>query len=677
MREKQPLPFSSVFVINLRRCTKRWASAKGQLERSGVKEVTRWEAFDGEKLDDVVIGRLQREGVLSTDLGHFSESARKGEIGCALSHAALLEHIAEKKIPRALILEDDFEIPGPVGTWSDRIGAAFADLPSDFDVWFLFRCFDVRRKAKRITPRTVIPFTPLCATAYCVTPRGAGKLLRAAKPLRKAIDRTYVEDMVRKRRAVVFAASPPLVLPGGHRSIINAENTDKAWIDGGVNRPPEYWPDHFKEGKNPFARFVYLTAPWVGRLSRKRIVSREDPPLRPMTPKRAAKDDAPKTGHVPRSSYERPPITFCMINRNGEQHFPMTLPALGEAISPSDELLLVDNASTDRSAEIFRSEFPRAKVISLPSNGGPAAARNAGFRAAANDGILFLDNDIALRPGTADRLHRSLHGDRHVLLTLPRVLYASSPDTIHFDGADSHFLGHMITRNTDCEVSTIPARTLPVGSMVSACFYIDRSRWNGGEPFDETFIFNYEDHDFGMRARAMGWTILCVPSAAVLHGDGTPGLSFRRGRPYPSRRVPHLLQGRWKVILKNYETRSLVLLFPALLLYEAILLFGSVMKGWSGVWWSSIRSVAEGRGRISNQRSALRSMRRAGDGTILRNGHIPLTKTIARSPVTAWMKPLIDLGFFLYGSAFLSFLSRRREEGSSGAGRWSVRKERT
>ena len=58
------------------------------------------------------------------------------------------------------------------------------------------------------------------------------------------------------------------------------------------------------------------------------------------------------------------------------------------------EIIFVDNASSDKSLEIVKEHFSAARVIQLPDNRGPGAARNAGFRAASNNLILFLDNDV-------------------------------------------------------------------------------------------------------------------------------------------------------------------------------------------------------------------------------------------------------------------------------------------
>ena len=65
------------------------------------------------------------------------------------------------------------------------------------------------------------------------------------------------------------------------------------------------------------------------------------------------------------------------------------------------KLLLVDDASTDGSPALARAlaaAEPRIRLLALPENGGPAAARNAGIRAARGRYIAFVDADDLWRP---------------------------------------------------------------------------------------------------------------------------------------------------------------------------------------------------------------------------------------------------------------------------------------
>jgi succinoglycan biosynthesis protein ExoO len=74
---------------------------------------------------------------------------------------------------------------------------------------------------------------------------------------------------------------------------------------------------------------------------------------------------------------------------------------------PPLEILVIDDCSTDDTAEVVRAlarEIPVLRLLSTPSNGGPAAARNVGLRAAKADWIALLDSDDAWKPGRLERL---------------------------------------------------------------------------------------------------------------------------------------------------------------------------------------------------------------------------------------------------------------------------------
>lgn len=82
------------------------------------------------------------------------------------------------------------------------------------------------------------------------------------------------------------------------------------------------------------------------------------------------------------------------------------------------ELLLVDDASTDGSGPLARAlaaADPRIRVLTLPENGGPAAARNAGIRAARGRYIAFLDADDLWRPQKLARQIGFMRAEGHAL----------------------------------------------------------------------------------------------------------------------------------------------------------------------------------------------------------------------------------------------------------------------
>ena len=236
--------FAATYIINLARSHARWETLQPVLEQMGAANPLRFEAVDGAALDSAALAHLQASGALAATTAGFDPHCAAAEIGCALSHAAVLREIVARDWPTALILEDDIALAPPPRKWAQRCSRALADLPPSWELFYLYRCFDVRHRCRRLTPRVVAPWSPLGGAAYAVTRSGARKLRDALTPLAGAVDRVY-SGLVQQRAIEAYAASPLLIHPGRHESIIRNNHPTKLWMENGVNRPPEYWPAEF------------------------------------------------------------------------------------------------------------------------------------------------------------------------------------------------------------------------------------------------------------------------------------------------------------------------------------------------------------------------------------------------------------------------------------------------
>lgn len=253
----------ATYVINLNRAATRWNAAQRTAASAGLRNVIRFPALDGQQLDERAITELQERGRLSHDLSAFDPACRDAEIGCAISHALVLEDILARGWRTALVLEDDVELTGSAHDWPARFRAAHADLPTGWELWYLHRCFDIRHRVRRISSRTVIPWSPQSGAAYAVTAHGAEILLAAISPLSRAVDLVYM-DVVKARRIASFAASPMLFDPalGDQPSQIRAHVSTSAWLEQGVNRPPEYWPARYLPHLGEPTTVTALLAEW-------------------------------------------------------------------------------------------------------------------------------------------------------------------------------------------------------------------------------------------------------------------------------------------------------------------------------------------------------------------------------------------------------------------------------
>lgn len=334
--------------------------------------------------------------------------------------------------------------------------------------------------------------------------------------------------------------------------------------------------------------------------------------------------------------------SVCVVNYNGEESLDRTLASVMAQGRLCAEVILVDNASTDRSLHIVESRFPGVRVIRLPENRGPAAARNAAIRNAESRHVLVMDNDVSLEPSCLETLALALSERPDAAVAMPRVLYAHDPDVVQYDGAGSHFLGLMTLQNPDTPLAAAPSEIRSIGSLVTAAFLLDRNCLDSGDPFDESFFIYLEDHDFAVRLRSRGWELLSVPNAHCYHGAGTEGLSIRRMGRYSASRVFYLIRNRWLFVLKNYSVRSLVLLAPILALYELSLFAVALKKGWLGEWLRALTSIAAGATTIARERRRTQKARSRPDRDLFEAGPIPFRAELTNSALERAARGFLD-----------------------------------
>src|SRR5579872_4352453 len=80
-----------------------------------------------------------------------------------------------------------------------------------------------------------------------------------------------------------------------------------------------------------------------------------------------------------------------------EKYLPSVIVAL--AGNTANEVIVVDNGSSDVSADFIRQKFPEVKLVALERNLGFGGGSNAGVRAAVNDIVVLLNSDMRVDPG--------------------------------------------------------------------------------------------------------------------------------------------------------------------------------------------------------------------------------------------------------------------------------------
>ena len=98
-----------------------------------------------------------------------------------------------------------------------------------------------------------------------------------------------------------------------------------------------------------------------------------------------------------------PLVTIIILNWNRKKCLKETLESLSDITYDNYEVVVVDNASTDRSQEMVRNYFPKYKLINLPTNVGCEQGFNVGIVNAQGEILVFLDNDAFLESNAIDQ----------------------------------------------------------------------------------------------------------------------------------------------------------------------------------------------------------------------------------------------------------------------------------
>jgi GT2 family glycosyltransferase len=260
--------------------------------------------------------------------------------------------------------------------------------------------------------------------------------------------------------------------------------------------------------------------------------------------------------------------SIIIVTFNSISLIPHCLDALLATIERNDEVLVVDNNSTDGTADLIRDRYPTVRLARLQTNVGFAAGCNHGARLATGACLLFLNPDTQPQPGSVSALVEHVQQNPNVLATA-KLLSTQAPGRVDTFGNDIHLSG-VTTRHLWGKDAQTISQDVELTAISGACFAIASAAFQTLGGFDERFFLYYEDIDLSLRARYAGYRCIGIASACVLH-EAHPVFSAAKAR--------YLERGRWWTLLKVCRLRTLIALLPTLLLAEGMTCAWAVREG--------------------------------------------------------------------------------------------------
>lgn len=271
-------------------------------------------------------------------------------------------------------------------------------------------------------------------------------------------------------------------------------------------------------------------------------------------------------------------VSVIVVSHN-EQHF------VGDCVAsvldqdyPRDqyEVIVVDNASGDRTPDIVRERFPEVRLVRSPVNLGLPAGMNEGLRHARAPRVVMLACDTVVPRGWLSALLRPMDDDPAVKVTHAPMVIPGDPgydEGVRARAFPPRAAYHEISWLGLIEPHWVPTGAAPIPTLhvagASAAFDTAILPELGGYMLDGDFFLDCDELDFGFRVNGLGYKVLAVPAAAYYHRH--PFNTKMKLTRRLTARLLRLQRNKTLSFYKNMHTLEFLACLP-------ILLFGGAFK---------------------------------------------------------------------------------------------------
>jgi N-acetylglucosaminyl-diphospho-decaprenol L-rhamnosyltransferase len=222
------------------------------------------------------------------------------------------------------------------------------------------------------------------------------------------------------------------------------------------------------------------------------------------------------------------------------------------ASEPNTEVIVLDNASNDGSADAVASTFPHVRLVRSDTNVGFAGGVNHAASLAIGRALLVLNPDARLEPGALALMLDWLAAHPRAGLVAPSLRYPdgrAQSAAFAFPGLVQTALDLFpVNRLMETRFNGRMGGASPrqVDCALGACMLIRRATWDEVGPLDTGYFMYVEEIDWCRRAKQRGWEIWTQPAAVAIHYGGAA----------TSQQPETMFAALWRSRLRYYERYS-------------------------------------------------------------------------------------------------------------------------
>ncbi|TFB12214.1 glycosyltransferase family 2 protein [Candidatus Marinimicrobia bacterium MT.SAG.3] len=216
-----------------------------------------------------------------------------------------------------------------------------------------------------------------------------------------------------------------------------------------------------------------------------------------------------------------PKVEVIILTWNGKEDTIECLNSLQKVKYDNFDITIVDNASTDGSAEIIAAEFPSVNLLKNNTNLMYAGGNNVAIKEALNgdaEYFLILNNDTILHEDFLEHLVKAFKSEEKVGIVAPKINYYNNRKLIWYAGGFVNiFTGNIYHRGLRKQDDGKYDLSHEVDYATGCCMLIKRELFEKIGLLDEAYYIYTEDVDFSFKAQAAGYKVVFEPRSLIWH----------------------------------------------------------------------------------------------------------------------------------------------------------------
>jgi len=269
-------------------------------------------------------------------------------------------------------------------------------------------------------------------------------------------------------------------------------------------------------------------------------------------------------------------VSLIIVNYNTKELIMDCLKSVYDKTHDIDfEVIVVDNASSDGSIELMKSEYPDVRLIENSDNLGFGKANNIGLKSAKGQYVFLLNSDTVLLNNAVKKFYDFMQENQgNMIGAIGGYLLDSKLNIIHsyneFPTLSSLFFADLkilmdLFKRKKSEIPTVK----PVGYITGADLFLSKSLLNEIGAFDPEYFMYFEETDLQYRMSESGYARLVVPGPEIIHLEGkSSSISNKRRLIFEESKFKYLKKYNNRLLVTLYKYYYILFRFPRVLKFN-------------------------------------------------------------------------------------------------------------